>query len=105
MWSGLRMTAECRGGVGVLHLVRAAFCALLVLFGLALTGGRASALEPIVVPLDRGAIDLTRTIERFTSEGDRVQVTTAPSADGIVRRIEVRAQQGGPTNWALFALT
>ncbi len=94
-----------RGGVGVLHLVRAAFCALLVLFGLMLAGGRASALEPIVVPLDRGAIDLTRIIERFTSEGDRVQVTTAPSADGIVRRIEVRAHDAGPADWALFALT
>jgi diguanylate cyclase (GGDEF)-like protein/PAS domain S-box-containing protein len=88
-----------------LILVRAVLCALLVIFGLSATSGRALALEPIVVPLDRGAIDLTRTIERFSSEGDRVQVTTAPSADGIVRRIEVRAHDEGATDWALFALT
>jgi hypothetical protein len=89
----------------VLSLVRAGFCALLVLCGLVLTGDRAAALEPIVVPQDRGAVDLTRVIERFTSEGDRVQVTTAPSAEGVVRRIEVRAHKPGQANWALFALT
>lgn len=88
-----------------MNLVRAVLCALLVICGLSVTSGRALALEPIVVPLDRGAIDLTRTIERFSSEGDRVQVTTAPSADGIVRRIEVRAHDEGATDWALFALT
>ncbi|BCJ91639.1 diguanylate cyclase [Terrihabitans soli] len=93
------------GETGVLTFVRAVLCALLVICGLSVASGRALALEPIVVPLDRGAIDLTRTIERFASEGDRVQVTTAPSADGIVRRIEVRAHDEGPTDWALFALT
>jgi diguanylate cyclase (GGDEF)-like protein/PAS domain S-box-containing protein len=85
--------------------VRAVLCALLVLLGLSMAPNAALAVEPIVVPLDRGAIDLTRTIERFASEGDRVQVTTAPSADGIVRRVEVRAHEAGPTDWALFALT
>ena len=85
--------------------VRAHISALLVLLAVLLAGGRAHALEPIIVPLDRPAIDLTRIIERFASEGDRVQVTTAPSADGIVRRIEVVAHEPGATNWALFALT
>ena len=37
------------------------------------------------------------------TEGDRIQVSTAPGADGIVRRIEVRAREAG-TNWAVFAL-
>jgi len=88
-----------------LSRLRSALGGLLILCALILTGGRAWALEPIAVPLDRGAIDLTRIIERFASEGDRVQVTTAPSADGIVRRIEVRANKPGPSNWAVFALT
>lgn len=85
--------------------LRSVLGGLLILCVLILTGGRASALEPIAVPLDRSAIDLTRIIERFASEGDRVQVTTAPSADGIVRRIEVRANKPGASNWAVFALT
>ncbi len=88
-----------------MNLVRRAVCALLILFGVFAAGGPAAALEPIVVPPDRGAIDLTRVVERFTSEGDRVQVTTAPGADGVVRRIEVRGHKDGQTNWALFALT
>ena len=37
------------------------------------------------------------------SEGDRIQVSTAPGADGIIRRIEVRAREAG-NNWAVFAL-
>ena len=88
-----------------MSFVRPVLCGLLILFSVILTGGRASALEPVVVPLDRGAVDLTRVIERFTSEGDRVQVMTAPAADGVVRRIEVRANTPGATEWAVFALT
>ena len=34
---------------------------------------------------------------------DRIQVSTAPGTDGIVRRIEVRAREGGQ-NWVVFAL-
>ena len=37
------------------------------------------------------------------TEADRIQVSTAPGPDGIVRRIEVRAREAG-TNWAVFAL-
>src|SRR6201999_441957 len=33
----------------------------------------------------------------------RIQVSTAPGADGIIRRIEVRAREAG-NNWAVFAL-
>ena len=43
--------------------------------------------------LDAAAIDLTDAVERQTTEGDRIQVSTAPGADGIVRRIEVRARE------------
>ena len=49
------------------------------------------------------AIDLTAAVERQKTEADRIQVSTAPGADGIVRRIEVRAREGS-TNWAVFAL-
>ena len=54
--------------------------------------------------LDAAAIDLTAATEVQKTEGDRIQVSTAPGPDGIVRRIEVRAREGN-TNWAVLALT
>jgi diguanylate cyclase (GGDEF)-like protein/PAS domain S-box-containing protein len=64
----------------------------------------ARAVEAVNVRLDAAAIDLTAATERQKTEGDRIQVSTAPGPDGIVRRIEVRAREGN-TNWAVFALT
>ena len=66
----------------------------------------ASAVEPIRVPLDSKAIDLTNMVERYSGEGDRLQVSTAPGSDGIVRRIEVSAAQPGTQPaWIVFAFT
>ncbi|MGE4166447.1 MAG: EAL domain-containing protein [Xanthobacteraceae bacterium] len=64
----------------------------------------ARAVEGVNVRLDVPAIDLTRATEIQRTEADRIQVSTAPAADGIIRRVEVRAREGG-TNWAVFALT
>ncbi|MGC1465705.1 MAG: EAL domain-containing protein [Pseudolabrys sp.] len=64
----------------------------------------AQAVEAVNVRVDAPAIDLTDATERQKTESDRIQVSTAPGADGIVRRIEVRGREGG-TNWAVFALT
>ncbi|HEY0438730.1 MAG TPA: EAL domain-containing protein [Xanthobacteraceae bacterium] len=74
---------------------------MLVLATLGMT--RAGAVDAINVRLDAAAIDLTDAIERQKTETDRIQVSTAPGPDGIVRRIEVRAREGS-TNWAVFAL-
>jgi diguanylate cyclase (GGDEF)-like protein/PAS domain S-box-containing protein len=85
-----------------LRFLRAAFpLAMLVLATLGMT--RAGAVDAINVRLDAAAIDLTDAIERQKTETDRIQVSTAPGPDGIVRRIEVRAREGS-TNWAVFAL-
>ena len=54
--------------------------------------------------LDAAAIDLTAATEVQKTDGDRIQVSTAPGPDGIVRRIEVRAREGN-NNWAVLALT
>ena len=62
------------------------------------------AVEAVNVRLDAPAIDLTAAIEQVKTETDRIQVSTAPGPDGIVRRIEVRAREHG-NNWAVFALT
>ena len=77
---------------------------LLVLAAALLAGSRARAVEAVNVRLDTPAIDLTAATERVKTEADRIQVSTAPGPDGIVRRIEVRAREGN-VNWATFALT
>ena len=64
----------------------------------------AHAVEAVNVRLDTPAIDLTDATQRQRTEGDRIQVSTAPGPDGIVRRIEVRAREAS-NNWAVFALT
>ena len=64
----------------------------------------AHAVDAVNVRLDAAAIDLTAATELQKTEVDRIQVSTAPGPDGIVRRIEVRAREGN-TNWAVLALT
>jgi diguanylate cyclase (GGDEF)-like protein/PAS domain S-box-containing protein len=86
-----------------LRLTRAVLLLAMMVAGLAQNGG-AQAAEAIAVRLDAAAIDLTDAIERQRTDTDRIQVSTAPGPDGIVRRIEVRAREGG-NNWAVFALT
>jgi diguanylate cyclase (GGDEF)-like protein/PAS domain S-box-containing protein len=63
----------------------------------------AHAVEAVNVRTDAAAIDLTDAVEFQHSDGDRIQVSTAPGPDGIIRRIEVRAREAG-ANWAVFAL-
>jgi diguanylate cyclase (GGDEF)-like protein/PAS domain S-box-containing protein len=63
----------------------------------------AHAVDAVSVRAEVPAIDLTGVLERSHSDTDRIQVSTAPGTDGIVRRIEVRAREGN-TNWAIFAL-
>ncbi|WP_034492492.1 sensor domain-containing phosphodiesterase [Afifella pfennigii] len=79
----------------------------LILLAAALLGVArpAVALEAIEVPRGGATLDLTDAVERHSSDTDRLQVSTAPGADGIVRRIEVRSQQGaGASDWLVFAL-
>ena len=47
----------------------------------------AFAVQSIRVPIDTDTIDLATAIEPHSAQGDRIQVSTAPGADGIVRRI------------------
>ena len=50
----------------------------------------AAAVEAVNIRVDASAIDLTDAVEFQRTDGDRMQVSTTPGADGIVRRIEVR---------------
>ena len=47
------------------------------------------AVDAVSVRGDVSAIDLTAVLEHQHSDTDRIQVSTAPGTDGIVRRIEV----------------
>jgi len=80
---------------------------LFVLFAVVGTATHVQALDAVNVPLDGTTLDLTKAVERASRDpSDRVQVSTAPGADGIVRRIEVRSNEAGGTSyWVSFALT
>ncbi len=73
--------------------------------GLGLGTSAANAFEAISVPADTQTLDLTAAADLIRQDGDRIQVSTAPGNDGIVRRIEIRSQTGAsPSDWAVFAL-
>ena len=66
----------------------------------------AAAVDAVRVPVDVPVIDLTNVVERNKSDGDVIQISTAPGPDGIVRRIAVRARESGARpDWIVFALT
>ena len=65
----------------------------------------AYAIDVVVIQADSAAIDLLPSIDPHRSSGDEIQITTAPGADGIVRRIAVKAKAvGGQPDWIVFAL-
>ena len=68
-----------------MRLSSLAFLILAVLTGLSALSSRALAVEAVRVGLDAPAIDLTPMIERYRSDGDLIQIATAPGKDGIVR--------------------
>jgi diguanylate cyclase (GGDEF)-like protein/PAS domain S-box-containing protein len=97
---GGRLLASLRAGS---IRADALFVALTLAFGTFAGALPAHAVDAISVRTDASAIDLTDAVELQHTEGDRIQVSTAPGSDGIVRRIEVRAREAGK-NWAVFAL-
>ncbi len=79
---------------------------LIALFAFLVSTVAAQAVESVRVPQGAKAIDLTHVVEKHYSQSDRLQVSTAPGSDGIVRRIEVGAREAGSRpNWIVFALT
>lgn len=90
--------------MGLRHRLSRATAALaLVCLALWLPSIPAHAVDAVNVRTDAPAIDLTLAAERPKTDTDRVQVSTAPGPDGIVRRIEVRGREGS-SSWAVFAL-
>jgi hypothetical protein len=79
---------------------RAGMVALVFFAALKSSGGY--AVEVVDARLDKDEIDLTEFSDLYQTEGDRIVVPTAPAADGIARRMEVRGEKG--THWAVVAL-
>ncbi|MCC6204750.1 MAG: diguanylate cyclase, partial [Hyphomicrobiales bacterium] len=78
---------------------------VLTLVALVLLASSASGVEAIKISRDDVALDLSRAVEIYTNQGENFQVSTAPGPDGIVRRIEVEANdERSSGDWAVFAL-
>jgi diguanylate cyclase (GGDEF)-like protein/PAS domain S-box-containing protein len=89
-----------------LRIVSFAFSLLLALTACLVWPSAAEAVEAVRVAPESKAIDLTPMIERYRSDGDVIQISTAPGRDGIVRRIAVKARESGTRpDWIVFALT
>src|SRR5262245_55480389 len=91
---------ERRGGNSLSVRLAASFA---VFFALLLGCSSVRAVEAVNVRSDVMAIDLTTVADRIKTETDRILVSAAPGADGIVRRMQQPAREGS-TNWAVFAL-
>lgn len=66
----------------------------------------AGAVEAVAVRLDAKVTDLLPAVEHYNTDTDRLQISTVPGTDGIVRRIEVRASDGeAKAHWVVFALS
>ncbi|EXL10158.1 diguanylate cyclase [Aquamicrobium defluvii] len=76
-----------------------------LVFALLLQLSAAYAVEPIKISRDDVALDLSGAVEIYRNQGENFQVSTAPGPDGIVRRIEVEANDNRSSgDWAVFAL-
>ena len=63
------------------------------------------AMEPVDVTAEQAAIDLTKSYELFRGAGSQIEVKTAPDAQGVINRIEVRSDaENSSGNWLAFAL-
>jgi diguanylate cyclase (GGDEF)-like protein/PAS domain S-box-containing protein len=89
-----------------LRIASLALALLLALAASLLWPSAGQAVEAVRVNLEAKAIDLTPMIERYRSDGDLIQISTAPGRDGIVRRIAVKARESDTRpDWIVFALT
>ena len=99
--NAIAYNTSCYKGFFIRYTVQILLSAFVLLCGIL----PAAALEPIRVSLNDIAVDLSSAIETYNRTDGVLNISTAPDADGIVRRIEVRAQDTNQvSNWAVFAL-
>ncbi|MET3584195.1 diguanylate cyclase (GGDEF)-like protein [Pseudorhizobium tarimense] len=96
------MTARYTNMAGLRCVMMLIITLAAAFIGLALP---AAAVEPVKISRDDNALDLTEMTEIYANQGEAFQVSTAAGADGIRRRIEVRASSPNHNgDWAVFAL-
>ncbi len=78
----------------------------LIAFSVFLTANMPTrAADPVSVSVDDIALDITGAIDAYVRADRTLKISTAPDAEGIVRRIEVRSKKDeGTSYWAVFAL-
>jgi diguanylate cyclase (GGDEF)-like protein len=82
-----------------------AFAALIFVALAGLLPASAADVKVVTAPEDVNAVNLTSAVQIVPGSNGKVQLSTAPGADGIIRRIEVLAARNGTNpDWALFAL-
>ena len=69
------------------HILRVLFSMTFLLASLA-----AQAVEPVRLLPSTTVVDLLRQIEFHRTDGDAIQISTAPGTDGIVRRMAISAK-------------
>ncbi len=73
---------------------------------MALAASPARALDPVAITGNEAAIELTDRVDLYRNQGSSFQVSTAPGTDGIVRRIEVDANdERSSGDWAVFSIS
>lgn len=93
------------GATRVGALSRCLFGGLLIVLTVLVASLTTQAAEPVKISRDDTALDLTGTTDVNQQRGNAFQTSTAPDADGIVRRIEIRASSPAHSgDWAVFAL-
>ena len=104
IWKGWHSASHVRAKFlfSLAALVRGAILQVLVAAAfLAAASVSAAAIEPIKISRDDVALDLSGAVEIYRNQGENFQVSTAPGPDGIVRRIEVEANDARSTgDWA-----
>src|SRR5690606_33196076 len=96
------MTARYRNMAGLRWVM---MLMLTLAAGLLVGVPAARSAEPVKISRDDTALDLTAMTDIHTNQGEAFQVSTAAGADGIRRRIEVRASSPSHNgDWAVFAL-
>jgi diguanylate cyclase (GGDEF)-like protein len=80
--------------------------ACVIFASIAFLPGLSHAIEAIPVEPDQPQIDITAKGELYEGRGDRLQIETAPGADGYMGRMAVQAStQGTNPSWLVFALS
>jgi hypothetical protein len=88
-----------------LPLLRILLAVLTVITGLTGFSASSQAAEAMRVTSNTPVIDLLRRVEFHRSDGDVIQISTAPGPDGIVRRMAISAKENGTNpDWIVFAL-